>query len=578
MFISSETSGIPDGQPSVEPIGSGASLATNIRRTMPPYLLTYAWQQQFESLRGLLQRSLWLAERSADYDATQILRARLSNLESPALLVVVGEVKAGKSSFINALLREEVCEVAPQPCTNRIQELVYGPARDVTSLGLSWERVSIPKEVLREVTIVDTPGTNSLIQDHQAITERYVPQSDLVFFVFSAVNPHTKSAWELLTVLRKDWHKKIVFVLQQADRASARELSTNREHVLQYARERGVEDPIVFTVSAKLELESSVGSGFEQCRSYLRTAIERGEIWRMKVEGAYETIRSVTTNLVARLHEEKEAIASERAFYQDLLNRVEVREAKANSFKHLIAQRVLNIYDGLVRRSEDEFAERITIGKLLRRTLPLLRDDETSTWVSNLQVRFQGAARKQIASETRQVSETLAEQLQSLMEELIESISRRQQGTRETPPLPQTADGLKSLRELRTKLERVRVSDNLVGASFADPPGYSRAAVAGAGLTLISFLIPFLTQNAWLDLTGVIIGCAGVVMLGAGLIWRRAEMVREFREQLGASREEFQKRLDTEFGQIFSGLFYEVRQALAEPIFRLDLQASHLDA
>jgi hypothetical protein len=32
--------------------------------------------------------------------------------------------------------------------------------------------------------------------------------------------------------------------------------------------------------------------------------------------------------------------------------------------------------------------------------------------------------------------------------------------------------------------------------------------------------------------------------------------------------------LDSEFSQIFDGLFYEVRQALTEALFRLDLQAS----
>ena len=94
---------------------------------MPPRILTYELQQQYEALRALLQRSLWLAERCADFESTQILRNRLTNFQAPALLVIVGEVKAGKSSFINALLHEEVCEVAPGPCTNGIQELVYGP-------------------------------------------------------------------------------------------------------------------------------------------------------------------------------------------------------------------------------------------------------------------------------------------------------------------------------------------------------------------------------------------------------------------------------------------------------------------
>ena len=133
------------------------------------------------------------------------MRQRRTGLESAALFVVVGEVKSGKSSFINALLGEDVCEVAPDPCTAVIQELVYGEERTSTTLGDFWERVRLPKEVLREISIVDTPGTNSIIKKHQTLTEKYIPQSDLVVFVFSAKNPHTASAWELLSMIRKDW-------------------------------------------------------------------------------------------------------------------------------------------------------------------------------------------------------------------------------------------------------------------------------------------------------------------------------------------------------------------------------------
>src|SRR2546430_17328379 len=95
-------------------------------RDSPARILSPELKQQFDTLRNLLQRALWLAERCADVEATQILRTRLTNLQSAALLVIVGEVKAGKSSFINALLREGVCEGGPGPGTVRIQEPGYG--------------------------------------------------------------------------------------------------------------------------------------------------------------------------------------------------------------------------------------------------------------------------------------------------------------------------------------------------------------------------------------------------------------------------------------------------------------------
>lgn len=112
--------------------------------------------QQFESLRDILHRSLSLAAKCSDTEASRILSDRLTHLQSAALLVIVGEVNSGKSSFINALLGDDVCEVAPDPCTAVIQELIYGDERTRTSLGDHWERLRLPKEVLRQVSIVDT--------------------------------------------------------------------------------------------------------------------------------------------------------------------------------------------------------------------------------------------------------------------------------------------------------------------------------------------------------------------------------------------------------------------------------------
>jgi ribosome biogenesis GTPase A len=139
-------------------------------------------KQKFERVKALLQRSIGVADRCDDHHGLSILRERLKSFDAAVLFVIVGEVKSGKSSFINALLGDEICEVAPDPCTAVIQELVYGPSRDSVMLGEQWERVFLPAPVLRDISIVDTPGTNSIINNHQTITQKYIPQSDLAIF------------------------------------------------------------------------------------------------------------------------------------------------------------------------------------------------------------------------------------------------------------------------------------------------------------------------------------------------------------------------------------------------------------
>ncbi len=532
---------------------------------------------QYEALRVLLQRALWLAEKCTDYDATQILRTRLENIQAAALIVVVGEVKAGKSSFINALVHEDVCPVAPGPCTAAIQELVYGNEPAVTNVAHSWERVFLPKEVLRELTIVDTPGTNSIIHDHQALTEKYIPQSDLVVFVFSAVNPHTKTAWELLTLVRKEWHRKTVFVMQQADRASQTELATNRENVRQYAQARNVIEPPIFTLSAKLEMQGNPQSGFGEFRHFLQNAVAQGDVWRMKVEGCYETIRALMTKLHARFRRETEALKAEREFYQRLLQKVEAREVAATSLKKLIIENLCATYDRLASESERDFTEGLQLVNLLRRTIPYMRDRSLENWISQLEVGFRESTRKQITAEAPELSKDLFDEMQMMLDEVTFSIARRQQGVRENAQLPPSADRFAMLAKLRARLARIRIGEDDVTEKVERTSDIRRFALAGGGAAFIGMLIALIAPSDWLWIGGLILASMGFALVGFGLVWRRRSVLLELRKKIGRSRQEFRDRLEKEFSQIFDGIFYEVRHALEETIFRLELQASQID-
>jgi ribosome biogenesis GTPase A len=543
-------------------------------REHPARVLSPELKQQFDTLRNLLQRSLWLAERCADIEATQILRARLTNLQAAALLVVVGEVKAGKSSFINALLREDVCEVAPGPCTAGIQELIYGPQWRVDVLGESWQRVWLPKDVLREISIVDTPGTNSIVKSHQTITENYIPQSDLVVFVFSAVNPHTESAWEMLTLIKKDWHRKIVFVLQQSDRATQRELSTNLEHVRQYAKERQVDDPAIFILSAKREMEGIPENAFAEFRSFLQNTIACGEAWRIKVEGSYQTIRSVMTRLLAHLRAEKIALDDERAFYQGLLCQVDAREDKAKGLKTLIVDKLAATYSTLARQSEDEFAKGLRVGKLMRGAIPFLRDKDTNAWLHELKGGFEKSARREIKAEAAHVSMDLFNEMRTMMEDLTQSIARRQERIRADVTFPKATDQLGTLQKLQAKLDGVRIDENILRGKAAETTDVRKLAVAGSLLAILGVVVAAFSPVLWMDITGGIFLGTGIFLVAVGLFWRRNTVLKDFKQRLGDSQQQFRDRLDREFGEIFDGLFYDVRQALTESLFRLDLQAS----
>lgn len=138
-----------------------------------------------------------LRDRLTSIPATEkdssALAASIRQLDDLFLLVVVGEFNAGKSAFVNALLGHRVLEEGVTPTTANIQLVKYGEhvANDVDKSGIAV--VTAPVELLRDLHIVDTPGTNAIHRAHERLTIDFVPRADLVLFVTSADRPFTET-------------------------------------------------------------------------------------------------------------------------------------------------------------------------------------------------------------------------------------------------------------------------------------------------------------------------------------------------------------------------------------------------
>ncbi len=531
-------------------------------------VLTHEQREQYESLHGLLKACLALTEKVSDEEAAKIVRERLAHLSSAAMLVIVGEVKSGKSSFVNALLGEEICEVAPDPCTSGIQELVYGEKRTKTDLGDNWERVTLPKDVLNKITIVDTPGTNSIIRNHQAITENYIPQSDMVVFVFSAKNPHTGSAWDFLSLVKKDWHRKMVFILQQSDLASPRELEINQERVYQYARERNVQNPVVFSLSAKLEVEKNPASGFAEFRKYLGNAIQSGEVWQMKVDGARDTAAKIAGRLIFRLRNEQAALEDDKSFYTGLLAKVKTRREKAEALKRMAVNSLSLSYDRLATGLEQDFAEGLSAGKVLRRSIPLLRDKDIKTWLKELQTNFEVATKKEIETESMRVSKDISDEMMSMFSELTEALDHRHDTT-VRKFIIKDPDRAEILARLQQQLQDLRLSD-IAENKGMEGMGIGRLSLTGGGLTALGAVIALASNMMIFDITGGVLAIVGASMIAVTLVWKRSGILHDLSKRMKKSREEFRHRLNAEIGRMFEKLFMEIEHRLKEPVSHLD--------
>jgi len=430
--------------------------------------------------------------------------------------------------------------------------------------------------VLRDITIVDTPGTNSIIRNHQTITENYIPKSDLVIFVFPAKNPHTATAWELLSLVRKDWHRKTVFVLQQADLATQRELAVNQERVKQYAHERNVQNPVLFTVSAKRELDGASDSGFAEFREYLRDAVESGEVWRMKLEGCRDTVRKIVNDLLAKLRREEAAIAEDKAFYQDLLARVEGRREKAHSLRRLVVDSLGVSYDRLASRLEEDFREGLQIGTILSRSIPYLRDKDVKTWIRETQDKFEKTAKEEIETESSRVSKDLSDEMKAMLDDLSLAIAHRQERQQQGSH-PVAADRLDILERLRSQLRDLRISD-IVDEKGIQGSELGKLTLTGGGIAALGAVIAMATHLIAFDITGGILAAVGAGLVAVTLLWKRSAIMKDFSQKMDKSRDEFRGRLDQEITQIFERLFLEIQHDLKEPLALLDEETSRISS
>ena len=259
---------------------------------MPDRVLTETAEQQLlEARRVLGDLRVELAAVPAAAEDAATLADSIHQLDELFLLVVVGEFNAGKSAFINALLGTRVLDEGVTPTTAQIHVIRHGPPAGVAAIDGGIRQVTAPVEMLKDIRIVDTPGTNAILREHERLTTEFVPRADFVLFVTSADRPFTETERAFIESIRA-WGKKIVLVVNKVD---IFERESELEQVLTFVADSaqavlGTRPPI-FPVSARLAARAKQGepglwaaSRFEALERYLREALDERGRFRLKLE------------------------------------------------------------------------------------------------------------------------------------------------------------------------------------------------------------------------------------------------------------------------------------------------------
>ena len=471
-------------------------------------------------------------------------------IKEPFLFVIAGEVKAGKSSFINALLGSAITAVAPDPCTDTVQQIVYGPEPETLVINPFLKKIYHPAEILRSISVVDTPGTNTIIAHHQEITERFIPRADLVVFVLEAKNPYRQSAWDFLDLIHADWQKKLIFVLQQADLMEPADLAVNIEGLRKQVGQRGIQAP-VFAVSAKLEQAGQrAASGFQPLIDHIAGQITGRDAVRLKLQSSLATLRNLHGRFAPVLAAMAAQYETDRAFREEIGLSLREQEARSQRQASQLVRNLIGDYERHTLRTERELEDGLGFFTLARRAISSVfsKGDSPQAWLQDLTHRLE-----------LELTNSYSQRLQEGVEEIAESISQMarlidlkvQQASTSLKPQSDVFGDITErrrlvLRDLQEGFQQfMHQTDQYVGREiFPEASRFSPNIAAGSSMAVIGAVLTAATQVTALDITGGVLSAAGLLFAGGTVAVKRGKIIKGFHREIEKGKEELSLTLE----------------------------------
>jgi predicted GTPase len=499
----------------------------------------------------------------------------LADIREPLLFVVVGEVKSGKSSLLNALFGHEFAKADVLPATDRVYIFRHGPEEKSVEVSPQLTERYLPIAFLRDFNVVDTPGTNTMVVEHQTVTENFVPRADLVVFVFSVANPWTQSAWNLLNFVQKKWLKNVVFVLQQADLREPAEIDIIRRHLQDTAMQKLGFVPPIFAVSARKALLARTGtvvkdelwkeSEFGLLEEQISAIVSESSARMLKLRSANQTARVMLNEMESDLRQSFETIL-----------RDEARLTRVDLFLYARKEQTLRQVAGLLRGVEKACRESAAEGtELLRERLSFWRTWRIiwrrGDWQRDFQTEIEMRLRRSVEPEIEHAVKLLEADLRGLwpqLRDMIEVHLASELGA-QVPKAP--PDFARQRRELLQSIQLAlaeRASEKSVEEQlaklFRETSARLRVPAGVAGAGGIIAVIAAMSSAAVADVTGIVAASALVVGTVVALTQRK-KIIDTYRDQMSSKCSDLLKTIEQQLIHAIE-LFYKEVSAAFQPM------------
>lgn len=534
-------------------------------------ILSKIQKQLLTQERDLLNRlRLSLAEYGAKEEDQTALTESIRQLDDFFLLVVVGEFNAGKSAFINALLGDKILAEGVTPTTTKVNILRYGEVKEKSSLSENVESLTFDADFLKEISIVDTPGTNAIIREHEEITSLFIPRSDLILFVTSADRPFTESERIFLEKIRS-WGKKIVLVINKIDILQSPEaLEEIRVFVAENAKITLKTTPDIFPISAQQALNAKQGkpelwkeSRFEALESYIMTTLDEESRLRLKLLNPLGVGKHLSSQYAEFFDHRLKLLQGDLDLIKDVEDQLIIfRKDMLESFRLRMSD-IIKILLELEQRGEDFFTEYIRLGRILdlMKKEKIRKDYEEMVvaevpaqieqkvtaiidWLVDANLRQWQAITNHISEGRQKHKGRMVGDIGTFIydrERLINSIQKEAIRVVESYDKTWEADQI------------ARSSQNAVAAT----------AAISAGAVGLGTLVTVLATTMAADVTGILLAGA-MAALGLFIIpTRRRNAKKEMRVKVKTMRDQLTDSLSTHFNQEIERSLQEIKDTIA---------------
>ncbi len=513
-----------------------------------------------------------LVQFGAGDDDEQTLAQSIRQLDDLFLLVVVGEFNAGKSAFINALVGQKILAEGVTPTTTQINILRYGESQEHAVENENTHVITAPVEMLKEISIVDTPGTNAIIREHEAITSQFVPRSDLVLFITSTDRPFTESERAFLERIR-EWGKKVVVVLNKTDLfQTEEELTEVQRFIAENMRALFGITPEIFPVSSRLALRAKLGepslwqvSRFEALENYVKDTLDESGRLRLKFLNPLGVGKHLAEKYLEVIDSRLDLLRADFSMLEDVSTQLNMyREDMGRDFNYRMAD-IENVLLEMEQRGQDYFDETLRLGRvfdLLKKeriqkefTQVVVGDtpqkierkvNELIDWLVDADLRQWQAVMDHLAERRRQhqdriVGDTLGGSFHHDRQRMIDAVGREANRVVET-------------------FDKDREAEALAANAQSAVATLAAAEVGALGL---GTLIAVLATTAAADVTGVLLASL-MAALGFFVIPARRKLAKsELRAKIGSLQAELTKSLRGQFEQEIERSLDRINEAIA---------------